>query len=484
MVRTLVQPSTYNHTPWVITALLTGAAAAFLPVEYLVLLLPTVVFVVFAGITPFATLTVLLTLAPLRTLIATESPFQLPLDIGQILLILFLLTWMLHNVILTQSIPRLIWSPVYIPLIIFLAVIGLGVFHAASLSAWLAEWLKWVQIIIIVALTLHIAQSRKWIWVVLSLTIAGLANAAIGIYQFLGGSGADHLLILGRFFRAFGTFGQPNPFAGFMGLLAPLALMAAFGYAALWLRKRRLALAVPTVFYFVAFGTFTGAILASWSRGAWLGFAASLGMMALTLPRKVWHGLAFATCCLLVFAGLWLTGILPDSVVARLASATEDFFAFEDMRGVEITTDNYAVVERLSHWQAALNMAAEHPWFGVGMGNYEVVYDQYRLINWQEPLGHAHNYYLNLLAETGLLGLLVYGKVWVIIMLLSWRIRRHPDTLARALGIGLLGAWTYLSVHSLFDNLYVNNLFIHIGFMIGLVMILHSQTVGTIRIKT
>ncbi len=49
-------------------------------------------------------------------------------------------------------------------------------------------------------------------------------NALIGLYEFFGGSGALVLLIDNRFSRAFGTFGQPNPFGGFMGLLAPVAL--------------------------------------------------------------------------------------------------------------------------------------------------------------------------------------------------------------------------------------------------------------------
>lgn len=483
MIRAHNRLQTTSSLIWITIAAFVGMGAAFLPIEYLVPLLALGAFALLIGITPFAALPLLLILAPLRTLIATESALQLPLDIGQITLVIFLATWALHHVVVAQRIPVIPWSPIFIPLFTFLAVISLGVFNATSISAWLNEWLKWVEIIIIVALMLHLSTGTRWTWVVFALIVAGLANAVIGFYEFLGGSGADHLLILDRFFRAFGTFGQPNPFAGFMGLLSPLALMAAWGYAGMWHKHRRsLWLGIAT-FYFGAFLILSGAILISWSRGAWLGFAASLGIIALALPRKLWHGVMLAGGILLLFAGLWLTGILPDSIVARLASATEEFFAFEDMRGIEITSENYAVAERLSLWQAALNMAREHPWLGVGMGNYDIVYDRYRLINWEEPLGHAHNYYLNMLAEAGLLGLLVYGKVWIIIILLSWRIRRHPDVLARAVGVGLLGTWTYLSVHSFFDNLYVNNLFLHIGFLIGLAAVLFRQIANTIRIQ-
>jgi O-antigen ligase len=154
------------------------------------------------------------------------------------------------------------------------------------------------------------------------------------------------------------------------------------------------------------------------------------------------------------------------------------------MRGIDITPENYAVAERLAHWQAALNMARSHPWLGVGLGNYELVYPSYSLINWHEALGHAHNYYLNIFAEGGLVGLLGYGKAWLLIIGATWWLRRHPNTLSRLVGIGLLGSWTYLVVHSLFDNLYVNNLFIHLGLILGILAVLYNQLNQSTRLRS
>ncbi|MBZ0293715.1 MAG: O-antigen ligase family protein [Anaerolineae bacterium] len=430
-----------------------------------------------AMITPLAPLVALLILAPMRTLIATEAAFQLPLDIGQITLVLLLGSWLLYHVVRHGTLPALHWSPVYIPLLIFVAFIGLTGFKAASLSNWLNEWLKWIQIVVLVAFALDMARRERWQWLLFGLILAGLGNAIIGLYEFLGGSGADHLLINDRFFRAFGTFGQPNPFAGFMGLIAPLALAATIGYALrFWHYRANRASLYWGAFYGIASAFIVLGIGISWSRGAWLGFAAALTVMIFAMPRKTWQGVLLMLAAVLGVGTLWLSGLLPQSIVARISSSTEEFFAFEDVRGVDITPENYAVVERLSHWQAALNMTRSSPWLGVGMGNYEVVYPQFRLLNWDEPLGHAHNYYLNMMAEGGLLGLLVYGKVWISILFMSWQVRRHPDVLSRLIGIGLLGTWTYLSVHSFFDNLYVNNLFLHMGVMIGILAVLHRQT--------
>lgn len=473
---------------WVAAAALVGLVVATQSTSILVIAFALVGFVLLSVITPFAGLMALLVLAPMRTLIATEAAFQLPLDIGQIIFAALLASWAAYRVSRGQRLRRWFHSPVLTAVMLLVVIFALTVFQAASVGAWLNEWLKWVQILLLVLLAYDIAGDHLWQWLVFGLVLAGIANAAVGLYEFFGGSGALHLLINNRFFRAFGTFGQPNPFGGFMGLLAPVALMAAVGYAARARSRWRASRSLPvpglllTSFYAVAAVILTAGVVASWSRGAWVALTLALVVVLLAFPRHAWRGVLIAGGVLALVVLLWLAGVLPASIIERISSSTAEFLAFEDVRGVDITPDNYAVVERLAHWQAALNMAVTHPWLGVGLGNYEVVYHQYRLINWIEPLGHAHNYYLNILAETGIIGLLGYGKAWVIIMWLNWRARRHPDSLARCILVGLLGTWTYLAVHSFFDNLYVNNLFMHLGLMLGVLAILYNQARSYIRL--
>jgi O-antigen ligase len=130
-------------------------------------------------------------------------------------------------------------------------------------------------------------------------------------------------------------------------------------------------------------------VFASWSRGAWLGFAASSLIMLVALPRRTWFGLALGTIIALGGLGLWASGRLPASIAERISSFTTETLSFTDVRAVDITPANYALIERFAHWQAAINMATDHPWLGVGLGNYEAAYENYRLINWNMALGHA-----------------------------------------------------------------------------------------------
>jgi O-antigen ligase len=432
--------------------------------------------------TPLVACITMLLLAPLRTLIATESALQLPLDIGQITLLSFIGSYVVFRIARRQPLFSSPTSPVFFPVLFFLAATIPSAFTAQSLGAWITEWAKWIQILLLMFLVVHIAKASLWQWLVFGLTLSGVANSLVGLYEFLGGSGAEHLLINDRFFRAFGTFGQPNPFGGFMGLLAPLSLMATFGYVSriwhIWRSKHQISgtMLIVLAYYAIASTLIVMGLFISWSRGAWLGFMLSTGVMLFALPRKIWQSLFVVTLLVGIVGTFWFSGRLPASIITRITSATEEFFAFKDIRGVDITPENYPVVERLAHWQAALNMIQAQPWLGIGFGNYEVVYPMYRLINWHFPLGHAHNYYLNIWAEAGIIGLVGYGSLWLGMSWCTWRLRKHPNPLARSVGIGLLGTWAYLAVHSIFDNLYVNNLFLHLGVMFGIVALLYNQT--------
>ncbi|MCA1646526.1 MAG: O-antigen ligase family protein [Chloroflexi bacterium] len=70
------------------------------------------------------------------------------------------------------------------------------------------------------------------------------------------------------------------------------------------------------------------------------------------------------------------------------------------------------VVGRLELWGAALRMVAAHPLLGVGPDNFRHLYGaQLGLETWDERV-QANNLYLELLADTGLLGLAAFG--WVV----------------------------------------------------------------------
>ena len=463
-----------------------GVGATLQPIP-LVILVTLALAILVVSTSPITAIAMMLILSPLRTLIATESAMQLPLDIGQLTFVIFFMMWLFHHSIQHQTRIKIPNSPILLSVLGFTIAVGMTVLSALSIQFWLTEWLKWLTIVVMIIVTVNLGRQKRWEMLVAILVASGVANAIVGLYIFFGGSGADHLLINNRFFRAFGTFGQPNPFGGFLGIILPVSIMATCAYGLQIWQQWRITermeikqIAKISFYASASFIMFTG-IVASWSRGAWLGFIVSVGVMAFCLPRKLWQSIGLAGITFSLVGALWVGDIIPMSIQQRVLSSTQELFSFSDVRGVDVTNINYAIVERLAHWQAAINMAQDNPWLGVGLGNYEVAYAQYRLINWEYPLGHAHNYYLNILAEAGIIGFLFYVTMWAIIVIVTWQSRSHPDLLTRSISIGLMGSWAYFSFHSLLDNLYVNNLFLHFGMMLGLVALFHLQIRNSIQ---
>jgi O-antigen ligase len=439
-----------------------------------------VVVCVTTAIDPLVGVAVALFLGPLRAYLAAEVA-QVPAQIAHPFLLLALASWLASD--LARRELRIPHPPLILPLVIFVGAALLSLWDAVELPVYgIPELIKWLQVLLLFLFVSHHLTRRRLPWLMGTLLATGLFQALVGLWQFgLRGEGPEHFAILGeRFYRAYGTFEQPNPYAGYLGLMLPLALGLMWGKATQWRSSRRtpkgrehgvlplLLVAIPALVMLAALGT-------SWSRGGWMGFAAAVSVMAIALPRRASWGLLLVAALLVGGIGLYAVDLLPAPVAARLGNFAQ-YVQFEDVRGVGINDANYAVIERLAHWQSALSMLRHNPWTGVGFGCYEPAYARFALINWPIALGHAHNYYLNLAAETGLIGLGAYLSLWTAVLWRTWRATRHTQGLMRGLAIGLLGTWTHLSVHNFLDNLYVNNVHLHIGVLLGVLAFMLQQT--------
>ncbi|MFQ6102382.1 MAG: O-antigen ligase family protein [Anaerolineae bacterium] len=454
-------------------------------------------------IEPLAGLAAALFLGPLRAYLRAEVP-QVPTQIAHVFVALALAVWLARGLARRDlRIPHPAGGqgnrkglPLLLPLLAFLGAALLSLWDAVELPVYgVPELIKWVQILLLFLFVSDHLTVRRLPWLLGALLVTGFFQASMGVWQFgLRGEGPDHFAILGnRFYRAYGTFEQPNPYAGFLGITLSLALGVLWGMLTdkgtgeQGDKKRGsvffaplspcLPVSISPGFLVLLPMTITmGAALAmSWSRGAWLGFGAAVSVMTVALPRKTRWGLLLVAVLVVGGLGLYATGLMPSSVTARLTDFAQDV-RFEDVRGVGINDANYAVIERLAHWQAALEMFRYNLWTGVGFGCYEPAYRDFALINWPIALGHAHNYYLNLAAETGLVGLVAYLVLWGAVFWQTWQATRRARGPLRGLAIGLLGTWTHLSVHHLLDNLYVNNVHLHIGVLLGLLAFIIQQT--------
>ncbi|MEZ4611294.1 MAG: O-antigen ligase family protein [Caldilineaceae bacterium] len=210
-----------------------------------------------------------------------------------------------------------------------------------------------------------------------------------------------------------------------------------------------------------------------------MGAAAGVATVIVFRSRRTFMLALLAVTVLLaaVLLGSFGNITLPEPVAARVQDLPA-YFGMTDVLSQPVTDENFSVIERLAHWVAAVRMWESAPWFGIGPGNYAVIYPDVRLPRWEDALGHAHNVYLNVLAESGLVGLATYVALWL--GTFAWVIKRRHATGAaswwNALALGVLGVLVHLTVHNLVDNLFVQGMVVLLGLWLALVHLAPRET--------
>jgi hypothetical protein len=187
-----------------------------------------------------------------------------------------------------------------------------------------------------------------------------------------------------------------------------------------------------------------GTLLLAQSRGALVGLAAGLGLLAwLAWPRvrPVIAGALAVGAIVLVAAG-------PAQVSARLLDTAGTTL------GPLTETDNLVV--RADAWQSALRAISDRPLTGIGMDTFRrLIRTEYRAPSIPDTydIGHAHNQFLQAALDLGLPGLVGYLALWIVAAALAARsYRAAPDRWTRALAAGIAGALLATFVHGLTDS--------------------------------
>lgn len=174
--------------------------------------------------------------------------------------------------------------------------------------------------------------------------------------------------------------------ASFLVQLLPLFLVLSFENASMprWLK----------FFCRVVFGASLLGLIANNTRGAWISIAAVISVyVCLTTAGKK-----------KVLLYLLLSFILLGFLACGVPTVYDRFLSIFDL--------NYqSNSERLLIWQGVSQMIVDHPLLGVGLGNfYGIYHSEYISPLAKEPQSHvhAHNLFLQIAVEAGLLGLAAF----------------------------------------------------------------------------
>lgn len=244
--------------------------------------------------------------------------------------------------------------------------------------------------------------------------------------------------------RRAGTLGSG---ANGYGTLIILCSGVALGYLLSRDERRRW----PALVAYVAVASV--ALAFTLSRGAWLGFFTMLVVLALWNPQfRRW---------------LWL-GLLPLAVaftaIPRLAPRLLSIFTAE------------AYLSRVYIWRSAWRMIQDHPLTGVGAGVFMHVYGAYVQPGASEQsVAYAHNLFLQVWAEFGLIGFVIFLAILGRVLYMSFRLARTGDSLYQGIFAAFLGVLVHQQVDIPIWGIEVGGAF---WLLVGLTISLYVHEMG------
>lgn len=290
-----------------------------------------------------------------------------------------------------------------LPFVGVLVALAVATITAQDTGVALLGFLRYVELFVLVpvAVAVSVRDRRDLLLVAGALVAVSAFEGALGVWQFLTRTGASYG---GEFIRAVGTFGALQVLA--MGALVGYGIIVTLGLGLALQGRRGAALVVLAVALLVP-------LALSLSRGSWIATAGSVLVMLVIYDWRK----AVATAVLATALGVVAMGGLG------IGTSSEETFGQRVSSIVSSTSEpDRSVQDRYALWQTAGKIWATHPATGVGLKNFPEFRDSYAPMSLssgsdvasptlsyrREPLLSAHNMYLLVLSEQGLIGIVAF----------------------------------------------------------------------------
>lgn len=237
-----------------------------------------------------------------------------------------------------------------------------------GLKRWADMWIwRFMPFVVVIFLLNNYIDAKK----VMLTGFAGITLTSVyAVYQGLSGMS-----------RVNGFYGHPMTLGGWLCIFLPLLLIEFFERKLLgkyyWLAG-------------LAFCICSAGLVFNATRGAWLAVAIVSAVLLIYYMFKSKRNLAVS----IIFVALISVVLVNNPKFMHRLDTIDDFDKYQSN------------TERILIWQSAWNMFKDHPILGVGLGQYTENYQQkYISPQAKEPkLGHAHNNFMQMLAENGIVG--------------------------------------------------------------------------------
>lgn len=285
--------------------------------------------------------------------------------------------------------------------------------------------------IFLAALLTFIDSAKRLQKIVLVITVFGFVFAFFAILQAVLSPHKIYGIYEVPFAVPFGSFVNRHNFAAYMEMTIAVPLGLMFVGA---VQK------VKRLLYITAIGLMGIALILSGSRGGLISLLAEIFFLVIltTKTRNTGQfalkiGLAILLMATIIGGAILIGGENSLTRIAETANS-QDFSA-----------------NRLQIWGVTLDVIKNNLPFGAGFGAFGAAYTAYDALNGSGRVEQAHNDYLQVLADAGIVGLIIGGFFLYQLFRTGWQNVQTPNTFRRGVAVGALAGCFAVLVHSLFD---------------------------------
>lgn len=243
------------------------------------------------------------------------------------------------------------------------------------------------------------------------------------LYGFIGNSGLKNAGLFQ------GSLVWHNQMAGFLLFLIPINLSLLIKSKPLQVR-----LLFASSFFIALF-----AMLLTYSRGGWISLFISLIFFVAINIKKIQKSARIVLPIFFVFIIILLLVSKPSRIIERVNALRVDVFS---------NTKTVSGDLRTSVWQNSIKMFASSPVLGIGPGAFGSTYFNFQSAPWLYSK-YAHNYFLEILVELGVPGLLIFLSILLVMMRSFYE--KKKKIFGNPLLVGITVALIASFVHTLID---------------------------------
>ena len=370
--------------------------------------------------------------------------------VAEVLIVLSLMFWGLK--IISKEELKFNLNPLNFPILSFIAICVLSLIWSKSFFISLKELPLFLAGPLLYFIIVNNVSSQVQVNRILAITL--IIGGLFGIYGILQYQGIDFSFWTGNIGRhnVFGLFGNVNYFAEYLIIPLPIAVSLFFAPQNK-LKKILLLIGI------IAMGT---SLTLTFTRGSYLGFGASLIFMSFLFlisrsknfvkDNKKIFIIILVAICIITFLFVVPTPLNKSGTV---------IYKIKSRVSISQLTQDYSIKRRIATWKLSILMIKDHLLLGSGIGTYKYNTLKYQAEFFEQgenrslyPYGFAdkaHNEYLQLWAEMGIIGLGIF--VWLIISYFNFGfklLKRIKDNYKQGIIIGLMGGILAVLVDSIF----------------------------------